>query len=130
MIDARIKKPKTTNGFIFDGFPRTVPQAIVLDELMKSHHRKVSGMLCLEVTKDELIKRLSNRSLTSGREDDADLATIERRMKIYDEKTSPIIRYYLDQGKYFLIHGVGTIEEISNRLKDTVQNLKNLLQRH
>ena len=130
MIDARIKKPKTTNGFIFDGFPRTVPQAIVLDELMKSHHRKVSGMLCLEVTKDELIKRLNNRGLTSGREDDADIATIEKRMKIYDEKTSPIIRYYLDQGKYFLIHGVGTIEEISNRLKDTVQNLKNLLNRH
>jgi len=87
-------------------------------------------MLCLEVTKEELIKRLSNRSLTSGREDDADIATIERRMQIYDEKTSPIIRYYLNQGKYFLIHGVGTVEEISNRLKDTVENLKNLLHQH
>ncbi|HEY3388078.1 MAG TPA: nucleoside monophosphate kinase, partial [Prolixibacteraceae bacterium] len=110
-------------GFIFDGFPRTVPQAQALDELLQKHHSKVSVMLCLEVEKKELIDRLLKRGLTSGRCDDADAATIENRINIYNEKTAPLINYYATQGKYHPIHGIGEIEEIAARLKETVEKL-------
>lgn len=123
MIEAKLKKPKTTVGFIFDGFPRTVPQAMALDELLAKHHRNVSAMLCLEVVKEELISRLLKRGLTSGRCDDMDAATIETRINVYNEKTAPIISYYEKQGKYFPIHGIGTVEEIAGNLKKTVQNI-------
>lgn len=124
MIDVRLKKPKTTVGFIFDGFPRTVPQAEALDDLLRKHHRKVTAMLCLEVDKDELITRVLKRGLTSGRCDDMDAETIEKRINIYNAKTAPIIKYYQDQKKYHPIHGMGTIEEITESLKITIENLK------
>ena len=123
MIEAKLKKPKTTVGFIFDGFPRTVPQAKALDELLRKHRSKVSVMLCLEVDKDELIGRLLKRGLTSGRCDDAEASTIENRINIYNEKTAPIINYYESQGKYHPIHGIGDVEEIASRLRETVEKL-------
>jgi len=123
MIESRLKKPKTTIGFIFDGFPRTVPQAAALDQLLRKHHSKVSVMLCLDVEKEELINRLVKRGLTSGRCDDADALTIENRINIYNEKTAPIIHYYESQGKYHPIKGTGAIEEIAARLRETVEKL-------
>ena len=123
MIEEKLKKPKTTVGFIFDGFPRTVPQAQALDQLLRKHHSKVSVMLCLVVDKEELIDRLLKRGLTSGRCDDAEAATIENRINIYNEKTAPIISYYESQGKYFPIQGIGAIEEIAARLRETVKKL-------
>jgi adenylate kinase len=80
-------------------------------------------MLCLDVDKDELISRLLNRGLTSGRCDDADAATIENRINVYNEKTAPIINYYESQGKYHPIKGVGAVEEIASRLRETVEKL-------
>jgi len=123
MIEAKLKSPKTTVGFIFDGFPRTVNQAHALDELLRKHRSKVSVMLCLEVDKKELIDRLLKRGLTSGRCDDASEETIENRINVYNEKTAPLIHYYESQGKYHPIHGIGEIEEIAARLKETVENL-------
>ena len=123
MIELKLKKPKTTVGFIFDGFPRTVLQAIALDNLLRKHHSKVSVMLCLEVEKEELIGRLLKRGLTSGRCDDADAATIENRINVYNEKTAPIISYYESQGKYHPIHGIGAVDEIAARLSDAVEKL-------
>lgn len=123
MIEERLKKPKTTVGFIFDGFPRTVPQAQALDKLLLKHHSKVSVMLCLVVDKEELISRLLKRGLTSGRCDDLEAATIENRINVYNEKTAPIISYYESQGKYYPIQGVGTIEEIAENLKHTVKSI-------
>jgi len=121
MIESRLKKPRCTVGFIFDGFPRTVAQAEALDKLLTKHHSKVSVMLCLAVDKSELINRLLKRGLTSGRCDDLEAATIEHRIDIYNEKTAPIINYYETQGKYYPIQGVGTIEEISENLKQAVR---------
>jgi adenylate kinase len=123
MIESKLKKPKSTVGFIFDGFPRTAPQAKALDELLNKHHSKVSVMLCLEVGKEELVNRLINRGLTSGRIDDTDRATIENRINVYNEKTAPIISYYESQGKYRSIQGIGAIEEIAARLKSAVEGL-------
>ena len=120
MIESRLKKPRCTIGFIFDGFPRTVAQAQALDKLLTKHHSKVSVMLCLSVDKTELVDRLLKRGLTSGRCDDLEAATIEHRIDVYNEKTAPIINYYESQGKYFPIHGMGTIEEIAENLSQTV----------
>jgi adenylate kinase len=123
MIESRLKNSGTTIGFIFDGFPRTVQQAKALDKLLSKHHSKVSGMLCLVVEKKELIDRLCKRGLTSGRRDDSDVATIEHRIGVYNEITTPIISYYESQHKYFPILGMGTIEEIAEKLKYAVNSI-------
>ncbi len=124
MIEERLKKPRSTVGFLFDGFPRTVLQAQALDKLLMKHHSKVSVMLCLMVDKKELIDRIYKRGLTSGRADDIDLATIEHRIDVYNDKTAPLISYYESQQKYYPIQGMGTIEEIAENLKHTIQSIQ------
>jgi len=121
MIESRLRGRKSTIGFIFDGFPRTVLQAQALDKLLRKHRSNVSVMLCLEVDKEELVKRILNRATISGRADDMDAETIENRINVYNEKTAPIINYYAEQGKYHAIKGVGSIEEIAEELKETVE---------
>jgi adenylate kinase len=121
MIESKLTDNKSTAGFIFDGFPRTVKQAEALDEMLAKHNSNVSVMLSLEVEKEELIKRLMLRGETSGRADDTDPATIENRISVYNEKTAPIIDYYAGQGKHRAIKGVGTIEEIADDLRRTVE---------
>lgn len=123
MIRNKLKANKEANGFIFDGFPRTVEQAEALDNLLNENGTPVSGMLCLEVEKQELISRLLNRGKTSGRSDDQDEFVVENRIQVYHEKTSPLKNYYLAQGKQFPINGMGTVDEIAKRLKDTIGKL-------
>jgi adenylate kinase len=115
---------KEAKGFIFDGFPRTVTQAEALDNLLNGNGTPVSGMLSLEVEKEELILRLQNRGITSGRQDDQDVAVIENRISVYHEKTAPLKNYYAAQNKYFSIDGMGSIDEIASRLKETVYSLQ------
>jgi adenylate kinase len=123
MIESKLTDNKSTAGFIFDGFPRTVKQAEALDEMLAKHNSNVSVMLSLEVGKEELIKRLMLRGETSGRADDTDPATIENRISVYNEKTAPIIDYYAGQGKHRAIKGVGTIEEIADDLRKSVESV-------
>lgn len=110
-------------GYIFDGFPRTVDQALAFDVLMDELGTSISGMISLKVEKQELINRLLTRGLTSGRTDDQDISIIENRIQQYNEKTLPLINYYSAQNKYYEIDGMGTIEEISQRLIKTVSAL-------
>jgi adenylate kinase len=124
MIESKLKSEKDSNGFIFDGFPRTVEQAKALDELLDSNETPVSAMLSLEVQKQELIDRLLNRGKDSGRADDQDVSIIENRINVYNEKTSPLIEYYKKQDKHSGINGMGTIEEIAERLNEAVDKLK------
>jgi len=123
MIKSKLNDNKSANGYIFDGFPRTVAQAKALDELLEQNGTPVSGMLCLMVEKDELVKRLLFRGKTSGRPDDQEVSIIENRIKIYHEKTLPLRDYYNAQNKYFKIDGTGSIDEIAQRLIDTVSVL-------
>lgn len=116
MIKTIIEENPDAKGFIFDGFPRTVKQAIALDELLKEHNTPISGMLCLEVESQELINRLLFRGKTSGRPDDQDVSIIENRIKVYHEKTLPLQDYYHTQEKCFKVHGMGSVEDISKRL--------------
>jgi adenylate kinase len=123
MIKAKLESNQDANGIIFDGFPRTVEQAKALDEVMESNGTPVTGMLSLEVDRDELIRRLLNRGTLSGRADDQDQAVIENRINVYNDKTLPLIEYYKKQGKHRGIDGMGTIEDIAGRLRSTISGL-------
>jgi len=124
MIKIKIDSLKEAKGFIFDGFPRTVPQAMALDQLLESYNTPVAAMLCLDVPQSVLIDRLLHRGLTSGRTDDQCTEIIENRIAVYNEKTAPIIEHYDKVGKYIAVDGVGTIDEIAHRLKKTVEGLQ------
>lgn len=123
MIKSKLHENANANGYIFDGFPRTVEQAMALDGLLNEMDTPVSGMLCLCVDKEELINRILSRGITSGRPDDQDVSIIENRIRIYNEKTLPLTNYYLAQKKYFQIDGMGTVEKIAQRLIHTVSAL-------
>lgn len=120
MIKSKLETVKDAKGFIFDGFPRTVDQAKALDELLNNNGTPISGMLSLEVEKQELISRLVSRGKISGRADDQDETIIENRINVYNQKTLPLIEYYKPQGKYFGINGMGSITEIADRLKEVI----------
>lgn len=125
MIKSKLEANPGTKGFIFDGFPRTVDQAIALDKLLDENGTPVFGMMSLEVGKQELINRLLNRGKISGRADDQDQNIIENRINVYNEKTLPLINYYKSQGKHFGIDGMGTIDEIKLRLKEVIEQKLN-----
>jgi len=116
MIDNKLEENKDANGFIFDGFPRTTAQAEALDKLLAEKNTSINHMLALQVPDKELINRLLLRGKDSGRADDANEEVIANRIKTYNDKTAPLINYYQNLGKYTAIEGVGTIEEIFERL--------------
>lgn len=123
MIKSLLQENVGANGYIFDGFPRTVEQALALDDLLNEMGTPISGMISLKVEKQELIDRLLSRGLTSGRPDDQDLSIIENRIQQYNEKTFPLVNYYSAQNKYYEVDGMGTIDDIAQRLINTVSAL-------
>jgi adenylate kinase len=116
IIRSLLSRLKTVPGIIYDGFPRTVAQALELDKMLKTRKEGINALLSLEVPHDELVKRLLIRGESSGRTDDADVSTIENRISVYEAKTQPLIDYYTGLGKYHPIAGIGTIGEIAQRL--------------
>jgi len=122
MIRNKIGAETGAKGSIFDGFPRTVAQAGALDSLLEELGTKIDVMLGLEVERQELIDRLLKRGQDQGRADD-NLETIENRIKVYDEQTSPVMGYYESQGKYRGINGVGSIDDIFGRLTSIIEAL-------
>jgi adenylate kinase len=123
MIKSKLETSSDAKGFIFDGFPRTVEQAKALDSLLNENNTPISGMLSLEVEKQELINRLLSRGKVSGRPDDQDQSIIENRINVYNQKTLPLIEYYSQQNRHFGINGMGTIAEIADRLIEVVEKL-------
>ena len=112
MIENKLQENQSAAGFIFDGFPRTVPQAEALDELLDHHNTQITTMIALVVDDEELIRRLLLRGQTSGRPDDKDETTARRRVSVYNKETAPVADYYSQQGKFAAIDGVGDIESI------------------
>ena len=108
-----------SKGVIFDGFPRTIPQAKALKAMLNERGTDVSVMLNLQVDEDELVKRLLERGKISGRSDD-NLETIKSRLEVYHKQTAPLADYYIGEGKHVAIHGMGSIEEIFGRIKDAI----------
>jgi adenylate kinase len=116
MLEKEVEQIQDAKGFIFDGFPRTVNQANALDAFLKNRNTEISMMLALNVDEDELVKRLLIRGKDSGRADDSDESIIRNRIKVYNEQTAIAAEYYNQQGKYHGINGIGSIDEIFNRL--------------
>lgn len=116
MIRNKIDANGDAKGFIFDGFPRTKAQAEALDGLLEPNGNPITMMLALEVPEAELVKRLLGRGATSGRADDKDESVIRNRIREYESKTAPLKDYYTAQGKFKGIDGLGSVEEITQRL--------------
>ena len=117
MLDKYISSlPSDTKGVIFDGFPRTLNQAVQLERLMKKRGDETTILIDINVPEDELIRRLLERGKTSGRSDDSDLTIIKERLIVYHEQTRPVDDYYELHDKYARIQGLGTISEIFGRI--------------
>lgn len=117
MLDKYISSlPSDTKGVIFDGFPRTLNQAVQLERLMKKRGDETAILIDINVPEDELIRRLLERGKTSGRSDDSDLNIIKERLIVYHEQTRPVDDYYELHDKYARIQGLGTISEIFGRI--------------
>ena len=123
MLKAEVEKNIDANGFIFDGFPRTESQAKALDAFLEEKGESINGMVALEVTEDLLVARLLKRGETSGRPDDQDESKIRNRFNEYETKTAILKHYYEDQNKYYGVNGVGSVEEITERLSTVFDKL-------
>ncbi|WP_434503013.1 adenylate kinase [Prevotella sp.] len=109
-------------GVIFDGFPRTTPQAEALKKMLSDRGHKIAAMIELDVPEEELMARLINRGKESGRSDDNE-ETIKKRLNVYHTQTSPLIDWYEKEGVHYHVKGFGTLEEISGRVFDVIDNL-------
>lgn len=127
MLNAEVEKQVNPNGFIFDGFPRTTAQADALDKHMISKGSSITMMLSLHVPEEELIKRLLLRGKESGRSDDTDENIIRNRIRVYNEQTAVAANYYEMQNKYHQIDGIGTIEDIFERLCQIIDKHSTIL---
>ena len=115
--------PATRDGVIFDGFPRTIPQAVALNEMLAKRGAQVNAVVGLEVADDELIDRLIKRGVESGRSDD-NLETIKKRLAVYHSQTQPLRDFYVNEGKYLSIKGSGSIDDIFADIKKSIDAIK------
>ena len=123
MLNAEVDKNPKANGFIFDGFPRTAAQAEALANLMVEKNSQINAMVALEVDDEVLVKRLLERGKSSGRADDANEEVIRERIAEYYRKTDILKDYYQAENKYFGVDGVGSIEDITDRLSAVIDKL-------
>ncbi len=124
MIRSALRNNPDAEGFLFDGFPRTVAQSEALDELLAENHSEINAVLALEVSEDELIARLLNRGKTSGRSDDVNEQIIRARITEYENKTSPVAEYYDQFEKVVRLKGEGDVESIFEALCNEIEAKK------
>lgn len=116
MLREEVEKNPQASGFLFDGFPRTVPQAEALDELMKSLGTEIHAVVELDVTEEEVRTRIAKRKELEGRADDAD-DKLERRIQEYFSKTVHVLPFYKGQGRLDTVNGIGEIDTIFSSIK-------------
>jgi adenylate kinase len=124
MLQDEVEKNPQAKGFLFDGFPRTIAQAEALDKFLAAKNQEITATVALEANDEILVQRLLERGKTSGRADDQDEEKIRNRYQEYNEKTAPLMDYYKAQHKFYAVDGIGTIEEVTERLSlvlDTFQ---------
>lgn len=114
LVAEELKEDKYDKGCIFDGFPRTVAQAEAFDDILREQDKKIDAFILLSVPEDELIRRILSRG--EGRSDDTE-EKIKTRLEVYRNETEPVMNYYKEQGLVQKIDGLGTIDEIFERIK-------------
>ena len=122
IIEKKLSENIHSSGFLFDGYPRTVKQAEILDEMMHKYGISLSGVLSLEVPENLLIERMLERGKVSGRADD-NLQSIKHRFEEYYEKTHPVTDFYAAKGNLHAVNGVGEIPEIFEKLCAVIETL-------
>lgn len=122
ILENELNDPRAAKGVIFDGFPRTVPQADALKEMLARRGTKVHSVVGLEVDDDELVKRLINRGKESGRSDD-NIDAIDNRLKIYHSTTRPLRDYYTKEGNYHAVKGSGSVDDIFSAISDHISSI-------
>ena len=120
MVEDFLTNHSDARGFVFDGFPRTITQGEVLDDILSNKNTAINIVLALEVVEDELVRRLLERGKISGRSDDQSEDKIRNRFNEYQQKTEPLLQYYEKQGKLVRVHGMGSIDEIFNNLSEAI----------
>ncbi|EKT4551131.1 adenylate kinase [Flavobacterium psychrophilum] len=123
MLESEVDKNQHSKGFLFDGFPRTLAQAAALDTFLASKDQEITATIALEADDEILVQRLLERGKTSGRVDDQDEEKIRNRYQEYNEKTAPLMSYYKTNKKFHAVNGIGTIQEITKRLSEVINNL-------
>lgn len=123
MLRNKVEANPDVAGYIFDGFPRTIPQCEALDELLTEKGTAISKLIMLDVPDEEIVTRIKKRGETSGRADDLDESIIRNRIEVYKSETTPVFDYYDQKDKAVKIHGVGSIEEIFARLSEEIDVL-------
>lgn len=123
MLEKRVADNPDVKGFIFDGFPRTKTQALALDEFLAERGQSIKGLIELVVNEDEIVNRILLRGASSGRADDNDESIIRKRFDVYRNETTPVGEHYETLGKAHKIEGIGTIEEIFDKLCATIDSL-------
>lgn len=122
MISSALDENPEAKGFLFDGFPRTSAQAEALDKLLQLKQTSIGVMLALDVSEEELVKRLLKRGETSGRSDDTNEQVIRARIKEYRNKTEAVADYYRQFDKVVMVKGEGSIDEIFDGLCTEIDN--------
>lgn len=125
MLEEEVDKNPGANGFIFDGFPRTVNQAQELDKFLESKGTNITGVIALDVDQDELKRRIAERQKVSGRPDD-DADKLKKRIEEYFEKTIHVLPYYQEQGKLAKVNGIGEIATVFNSLSQVIDSYESV----
>lgn len=116
MLRNKVEAHPEASGFIFDGFPRTIPQAEALDAFLREKKTNLSGLIALNVDDKEIVQRIKLRGKTSGRPDDNDENIIRNRITVYKNETSPVYDHYAKVGKSHMVNGTGTLLAIFRRI--------------
>jgi adenylate kinase len=120
MIESEFRRVSGVDGFLLDGFPRTIAQAEALDEILKRTGEKVTSVVSIMIPDWMIVERISHRAAIEGRTDDSDVTIIKSRIDTYHNQTEPLIDYYKKAGLYNEVDGIGTIEEVRDRIFELV----------
>ena len=123
VVADQLAQAKHSSSFLFDGFPRTLAQATALEEQLATHQLQIAAVILLEVPEAELLQRLQHRAQIVGRADDQDATKVATRMHIYHEETLPMAQYYTRQHKLFNVNGLGSVDEIFERIAAVIDQL-------
>ena len=111
---------REAKGVVFDGFPRTIPQAEALNKMLEERGSKVHSVVGLEVPEEELVERMINRGKETGRADD-NIETIKNRLEVYRNQTHPLREFYISEGNYLPVNGSGSVEEIFDNIANGIE---------